>query len=133
MHAQFAPGRNLIAYVSNETGTYEVYVSQFPPDGVKWQVSNGGGRYPRWRRDGRELFFIRADGTLAAVDVHTEQAGFVVAEPKTLFPTGMLALAGPRPRYSPSADGQKFLVSVTPGRLIPMTVVINGTMDDRAR
>src|SRR5712692_3112352 len=59
-----------IAYASNETGHREVYVRDFPAGSHKWQVSNQGGLLPRWRHDGRELFYLTPDGTLMAVTVN---------------------------------------------------------------
>ncbi|MCA1660594.1 MAG: hypothetical protein LC642_08695, partial [Verrucomicrobiaceae bacterium] len=67
--AQFSPDGKWIAYSSDESGAPEVYVQTFPASGGRWRVSTDGGRQPRWRRDGRELFYITADGKLMAVDV----------------------------------------------------------------
>jgi WD40 repeat protein len=58
----FAPDGHSIAYASNESGSEEVYVQPFPPSGTRWQVSLGGGRSPRWRHDGRELFYVDSAG-----------------------------------------------------------------------
>ncbi|MBI5867557.1 MAG: PD40 domain-containing protein, partial [candidate division Zixibacteria bacterium] len=54
----FSPDSRWIAYSSDESGTYEIYVKPFPGPGGKWQVSTRSGSYPTWRRDGRELYFI---------------------------------------------------------------------------
>ena len=64
--AQFSPDGKWIAYQSNESGRFEVYVQPFPGPGGKTQVSTGGGAQPRWQRDGRELFYIALDGQLHA-------------------------------------------------------------------
>src|SRR5205807_2537743 len=65
--ARFSPDGRWVAYSSNETGNWEVYVSAFPNPSSKWQVSRGGGEEPRWRRDGKELFeHLRFD--VAAAD-----------------------------------------------------------------
>lgn len=61
MQGQFSPDGRLVAYVSDETNRNEVYVQTFPASAHRWQVSTGGGSQPRWRRDGRELFYARLD------------------------------------------------------------------------
>jgi serine/threonine protein kinase/Tol biopolymer transport system component len=66
---RFSPDGKWVAYVSNESGKWEVYVQSFPVPGGKWQVSNSGGAQPQWRRDGSELFYISSDRKLMAVDV----------------------------------------------------------------
>ncbi len=62
---QFSPDVHWIAYQSNESGRTEVYVRAFPEGGT-WQISTAGGSWPRWRRDGKELYFISPDGQLMA-------------------------------------------------------------------
>ncbi len=70
---QFSPDGRWVAYTSNESGLSEIYVISFPPtlNGGRWMVSRGGGVQPRWRRDGRELFYISPDWTMMAVPVST--------------------------------------------------------------
>ncbi|HET9358437.1 MAG TPA: hypothetical protein VFO58_01745, partial [Vicinamibacterales bacterium] len=70
---RFSPDVRYVAYVSDESGRNEVYVQTFPPAAGKWQVSAGGGTRPRWRRDGRELFFLASDGALMSVAI--QQSG----------------------------------------------------------
>ena len=60
-----------MAYASNETGKWEIYVTSFPDARGKWQVSTGGGEQPRWRRDGKELFYLSSDGKMMAAPVTT--------------------------------------------------------------
>src|SRR5262245_3984313 len=88
---QFSPDTRWIAYTSDESGTYEVYVRRFPGGGSKWQVSTGGGAQPRWRRDGKELFFLGLDGKLMAVEVKTADGRFETGPPRALFNTGITA------------------------------------------
>jgi len=69
VQAQFSPDGRWLAYASNETSRYEIYVRPFPASGGKWQVSSEGGIYPQWRRDGRELFYVAPDNKLMAVPI----------------------------------------------------------------
>jgi hypothetical protein len=115
------------------TRRYEVYARPFPGPGGKWQVSTGGGIYPRWRHDGKELFYIAPDNRMMAVPIQvggTLSAGTAVA----LFPTelatgGNLGIGGfqSKPEYAVAADG-RFLLNVTVGDAAsPITVVLNWT------
>jgi Tol biopolymer transport system component len=72
-NGQFSPDGRWFAYTSTESGRTEVYVQTFPVSGGKWLVSTGGGSQPRWRRDGKELFYIAPDKQLMSVKVN---AGF---------------------------------------------------------
>jgi Tol biopolymer transport system component len=124
---QFSLDGRWLAYVSNETGRYEVYVQPFPTSGGKWQVSNSGGFLPRWRDDGKELFYIAADQTLVSVEV-TGKTTFEAGPPKSLFRTQLgfsWGLGGGGLRYAVGAGGQRFLVT-TPVES-PLTVVTNWT------
>jgi Tol biopolymer transport system component len=124
--AQFSPDGRWIAYTSNETGRFEVYVQPFPTTGAKYQVSTSGGRQPFWRRDGKELFFVSDDRRFFAVDVQTGST-FQVGTPKFLF--NMQAnVTNTRNSYHPSADGQRFLVNMLlETASSPITVVVNWT------
>ena len=77
-----SPYGKWLAYESNETGKYEVFVQPFPAGGRKWQVSTEGGRWPRWSRDGRSLFY-RNRNAMMSVSVQLESGS--VAKPKSLF------------------------------------------------
>lgn len=85
---QFSPDGHWVAYTSNESGLSEIYVIPFPPtpNGGKWMVSRGGGLQPRWRRDGKELFYISPDWKMMAVDVSTSPV-FRAGTPQALFDT----------------------------------------------
>ncbi len=129
--AQFSPDGHWVVYTSNETGTKEVYVQPFPmSSGGKWSVSNGGGSQPRWRRDGKELFYFAPDSTLMAVDVSTTGGNFKLGVPKALFKTSILGGAGGGPISSwrwDSPDGKRFLMN-TPldeAAATPITIVLN--------
>lgn len=104
-----------IAYSSRETGQDEVYVKPFPAGDRKWQVSTHGGWLPRWRRDGRELFYLALDGKLMGVNIANAHASdFASGTPKSLFATTILPFrypALPGNSYAVAADGQRFLVN----------------------
>ena len=104
-----SPDGKWMAYASNESGRFEVYITAFPEGGAKWEASVNGGSMPKWRRDGKELFFLDPADNLMAVDVrsagHTIQAG----TPHLLFRSvGLQSQLGP---YAVTADGKKFLIN----------------------
>ena len=128
-HARFSPDGHFIAYCSDESGRSEVYVRTFPEPGGKWPISKDGGAQPRWRRDGKEIFFIAPDRKLMAADVKLAGSNFEVSVPKPLFQTQIASYAIPRNRYDVFGNGQRFLI-VTPRpetTLTPITVVANWT------
>jgi Tol biopolymer transport system component len=111
---QFSPaatGPRFVAYTSDESRRgVEVFVQSFPAGGAKYQISTGGGNQPRWRRDGKELFYVTPEGRVMAVDVKTTPQ-FDHGVPHPLFDPRMYgAQAQVTFRYDVSADGQKFLV-----------------------
>ena len=126
VQGRFSPNGKWVAYTSNESGTYQVYVRSFPSGG-QWQISDNGGGDPKWRRDGKELFYISSDRKLMAVEVKGEGSTFESSVPKTLFEMRIRGLPGPRNYYDVSHDGQRFLVASTPEEAAtqPMTVVLN--------
>jgi Tol biopolymer transport system component len=122
----FSPDSHWIAYCSDETGRTEVYVRPFTERGEgisagKWQVSTAGGCGPRWRRDGKELFFLAPDGKLMAVPVKSSST-FEAAVPVALFDTH-----DPHCSYEVSPDVRRFLISrVFEGdRVRPVSVCTN--------
>ena len=106
---QFSPDGRWIAYASAESGTVEVFVQDFATSGGKWQISSAGGSQPRWRADGKEIYFIAADNALMAVDVATE-SGFAAGTPKPLFRTQIKQLDIGF-QYDVSPDGNRFLIN----------------------
>jgi Tol biopolymer transport system component len=129
---QFSPNGQWIAYVSDESGRYEVCVESFPARS-KVQISTDGGIQPRWRRDGNELFYLAADGKVMAVEVRAGST-FEATVPKVLF----VAPLGPRDAlagsYSVTADGQRFLFNSFGEEISgPITVVINWTGELRKK
>jgi hypothetical protein len=126
LHAHVSPDGKWIAYTSDESKSQEeVYVQSFPAAGAKYQISTEGGTQPRWRQDGRELFYIAGNGKLMAVPVQTG-VSFEYGTAAALFqppvPQGP-ASAG----YEVSPDGQKFLLRTIPpdAKLPPITIVTN--------
>jgi eukaryotic-like serine/threonine-protein kinase len=110
-HSALSPDGRYFSYTSDETGRSEIYVQSFPPGGGKWQVSSGGGDQALWRRDGKELFYLAADGRLMAVPVSTSPS-FSAGAAQALFDaaTGETTPSGVRNFYIPAPDGSKFLV-----------------------
>jgi Tol biopolymer transport system component len=109
-----SPNGRWMAYSSDQSGRLQVYVDAFPTRGTKaTPISTDGGRWPRWRRDGKELFYLASDHTLMAVPVQTND-GFTAGAPRGLFKLQMKE-GGARNEitYAPASDGRRFLVNVT--------------------
>jgi serine/threonine protein kinase len=123
---RFSPDGRWVAYSSNESGRYEVYVTPFPGPGGKWQISTAGGVWPRWRRDGNEIFYLAPGRALMAASVNGKGSSFDVGAVKLLFQTRAV---GQVDRYAVSADGQRFLINTAPEQeaSVPITVVLNWT------
>jgi serine/threonine protein kinase len=124
--ARFSPDGRWFAYTSNESGVDEVYVRQFDPaspeSGGKWMVSKGGGGSVRWRKDGKELFYINV-GEVMAVDVSTSPV-FQAGIPKALFKMQSTSVF-----WDVAPDGQRFLLPIPVGANspAPYKVVLNWT------
>ncbi|HSS44757.1 MAG TPA: hypothetical protein VLO07_05380, partial [Thermoanaerobaculia bacterium] len=127
-HGQFSPDGRWVTYASNESGKWEIYVAPFPGPGGNWKVSSAGGSEPRWRRDGKELFYLAPDGKLMAVDVR-EGPTFEADVARPLFQTRLRQHISSADlfSYDVSADGQRFLVNTDVGEVTspPLTVVLN--------
>ena len=123
--ASFSFDGKWLAYGSNESGRFQTYVMSFPALDLKRQVSTNGGSQPRWRRDGRELYYLAADGKLMAVDI-TAGATLDSGTPREMFDTG-LTLSPLQDQYRVTPDGQRFLVlkPVAEATPTPITVVVN--------
>jgi Tol biopolymer transport system component len=127
-NGQISPDGKWLAYASDESGDWEVYVTSFPGSSGKWQISRGGGTEPRWRGDGREIFYLAPGGMMTAVPVSTIGT-FSSGSSVALF-----QLHGRAPisstdifSYDVTKDGKRFLVNryVKPERMTPLTVVLN--------
>jgi Tol biopolymer transport system component len=124
---RFSPDGRWVAYVSNESGKNEVYVVPFPGSGGKWQISTDGGRSPRWRRDGGEIFYFAPGGNLVAATVNGKGSSFEVGAVKPLFAIRTVITSIPYP-YDVSTDGKSFLINTAPEQgatSAPITVVLN--------
>jgi Tol biopolymer transport system component len=127
-NGQFSPDGKWVAYASNESGKWEIYVTSFPHPQGKWQVSTGGGEQPRWRGDGKELFYLSSDNKMMVAPV-TPGAKFDSGTPIALFQ------ANPREQvslndvfvYDVRRDGKEFLINtkVRRAETAPMSVVLN--------
>jgi Tol biopolymer transport system component len=121
---RFSPDGKWVAYDSTESGRREIWIQPFPPSGSRWQVSTSGGVSPQWRRDGKELYYVRADGMLMALPIQSgSRPEWGMPQPlfQTTFGGGIYA------SYAADRDGQRFLLPVPPGAedVRPITVVLN--------
>jgi Tol biopolymer transport system component len=140
---QVSPDGKWIAYTSNETGQNEIYIRTFPEGSGKWQISTNGGIFPRWRHDGKELFFLSAigaglsstsGGKMMAADLRVSGASIQAGVPHALFDSGYFNFNHPVAynTYAVSADGQRFLIprpanATAEVASTPITVVVNWT------
>ncbi len=114
-----------MAYQSDETGRWEIYIQAFPePRGAK-RISTDGGQYPQWGADARELFYVSPDNKLMTVSLRIGADGVEPSAPRELFPLSAAVEVGWSP-YDATADGQRFLVRATPEQAAqPLTVIVN--------
>ncbi len=120
---QVSPDGRMIAFNSDESGRWEAYVATFPEFTQKRQVSSAGGMQPRWRRDGKELYYLGADGTLMAADV-TAAGRPTSGVPVSLFQTG-LSPSPNVPQYDVSPDGRFLMLLPSHPGGEPITFVLN--------
>ena len=118
-----------MAYQTNESGRFEVVVQPFPGAGGKWQVSTSGGVAPRWRADGKELYFLAPDATMMAVPVTAAGPSFEAGTPVALIQARIVAggsLAANHPNYAVARDG-RFLINqpVAEATVAPITLILN--------
>jgi hypothetical protein len=128
-YGQFSPDGRWVAYLSNESGRDEVYVAPFPRPAGKWQVSTTGGVAPRWRRDGKEIFYVAPDNKLMAAAVSGQASAFEVGAVQPLFEihrNGPVIGGYLGYNYDVAADGQRFLVNtVGEQAAAPLTLIVN--------
>jgi eukaryotic-like serine/threonine-protein kinase len=126
-HARFSPDGKWVAYASNESGRWEIYVTSFPERRGKWQVSNDGGEQPKWRGDGKELFYLSAENTIMAAPVTTGN-NFDAGAPVALLQTNPRETVATSEQiiYDARDDGQRFLVNTQIKSAIqPMSLILN--------
>ena len=139
--ARFSPDGRWVAYTSDESGRAEIYVTPFPEATSKWQVSIDGGTSAKWRRDGKELYYLSADSNLMAADVSPGGSVFQVGAVRPLF--RVLLRTGPsrldlsstseQIGYDSAPDGTWFLVNSPPeGSPPPITLITDWTADRRS-
>lgn len=125
--SRISPDGRYLAYASDESDRFEVYVQAFPVANGRWQISSGGGADPLWSRDGHELFYVAADRQMMAVPVDTRST-FQAGREKALFKTQLESLwMDTRNHYDVSPDGRRFVV-ITPAadrREAPFTLLSN--------
>ncbi|MGE5278228.1 MAG: hypothetical protein ACM3SU_14610, partial [Acidobacteriota bacterium] len=127
---EISPDGSFMAYASDESGRSEIYVRPFPNGPGKWQVSRDGGYQPHWRRDGRELFYLLADGRVVAVEVRSRPPAFETGASTPLFRAPMASVLETMygwNTYAASADGQRFLINMLAedAQGTPITLVID--------
>jgi eukaryotic-like serine/threonine-protein kinase len=123
--ARLSPDGRWLAYHADESGRPEVFVRSFPEAGFRRQISSGGGTQPRWRGDGRELFYVSEDRKVMSVEVRAG-AELEIGTPRPLFQTRILPIVEARNHYDVSADGQRFLVNSRrpEDAMLPINVVV---------
>jgi len=133
-NGQISPDGKWLAYATDDSGGWNIFVTTFPGAAGKWQVSVGGGTEPRWRRDGKEIFYLDTKGMLMAAPVRsgptfsrgTPQALFRVHSRAPISNTDVFS-------YDVSKDGSRFIVNryVKPPFVPPLEIVLNATASAR--
>ena len=124
---RFSPDGRWLAYISDESGRFEVYVQPYPGPGGKWQISTDGGTEPVWNRNGRELFYRNGDKMMAAEII--AQPSFSAGAPRMLFEGQYIPSPTTSQNYDVAPDGQRFLMvkAVEQAQVAPtqINVVLN--------
>jgi hypothetical protein len=125
-----SPDQRWVAYGANQSGRWEVYTAAFPSFSDRRPLSKYGGAQPRWRKDGRELYYVAPDGKMMVVEVKTGVT-LEASSPRELFQTP-IRLDPTIDQYAVTGDGRRFLIVEPLGDAArPMTVVLNWTADLR--
>ncbi|HEY7449186.1 MAG TPA: hypothetical protein VH702_13600, partial [Vicinamibacterales bacterium] len=125
--ARISPDGRWITYAVIERGQSEVVLQEFPKAAARWQLSQGGGSQPQWRRDGKELFYLTRDNKLVAMNIDITGQVPVYGTPNVLFDTGITSLDREAygKQYAVFNDGQRFLLQRRNDEAIPITVILN--------
>jgi serine/threonine protein kinase len=123
----FSPDGRWIAYLSDESGRHEIYVDAYPVPAQRIRVSSDGGVFPKWREDGKELYYLSLDRRLMATAVQQIANGLIVSPPRALFEAPAVNFDRSRTQYVPSADGSRFLFNARVENRTPvgLTVIVN--------
>jgi Tol biopolymer transport system component len=130
IQSRISPDGRWLAYTSDESGEWEVYVQSFPSPAARQVISVRGGAEPVWRHDGRELYYLAADRALMAVDVSTAGETLRVSRPRVLFrPPVAGALNDYRSHYAVTRDGERFVIDGIDAESTsrPITILSNWT------
>jgi Tol biopolymer transport system component len=122
-YGRFSPGSNprWVAFQSDESGHYEVYIDTFPKPRGKIRVSTAGGSWPQWGPGGDELFYLTPDSKLMAVSLKATGASIGISPPRELFRYS----GSPEMPFAVSRDGQTFLLATHDDAPKPLTVIVN--------
>lgn len=122
-NAVFSPDGHWLAYQSDESGRFEIYIAPFPGPGGKWQISSGGGVWPKWRSDGKALYYLANQGKLMEVPVTTRGSAVQAGVPRQLFQVRSIE------NYGPTPDGKRFVILAGEERApAPLNLVTNWTV-----
>jgi serine/threonine protein kinase/Tol biopolymer transport system component len=125
-NGQFSPDGRWVAYETNESGQFEIVVQPFPEPTGKWQVSTNSGTQPRWRADGKEIYFIAPDGKLMAAPVTVSGSTFEAGTPVALFLTRIASVGATlKHQYVVSGDGRFLINTVLDDDASPITLLLN--------
>lgn len=120
---RISPDGRLVAYISDESGQNELYITTFPEGKGKWKVSSGGASYPRWSGNGKEVFFNNLNDDFFSCPLTFRGSEIEVGTPQRLFHASMPGIGVP---YDVSADGQRFLVNLAEEEsAAPLFLVVN--------
>jgi hypothetical protein len=131
-NGQFSPDGKWLAYASDESGEWEIYVKNYPGASGKWQISRGGGSEPRWSGDGKAMFYIGPGQMLTRVDVSAGDT-FSATVPRPLFPIHTRAPISSTDvfNYDVAGHGKRFLVNqyIKPDRPTPLSIILNAASE----
>jgi eukaryotic-like serine/threonine-protein kinase len=121
----FSPGSDWLAYESDETRRFEIYIQAFPAGGRKHQASIDGGRMPVWSRDGKELYFIAPDGQMMSVPIASKGGNLEIGTPKALFQSNIVTASNNFVTFDVSKDGRFLIPQQEQASGLPLTLLVN--------